>query len=63
MGKTTDNYVDSDELEAMIHKMDITPCPQLTFDVNEHMNIYNWLKELQLYRSIGPLDKVERMVL
>lgn len=51
-------YADSDILDAMIQKMDTTPCPELTFDVNEHMNLYNWLKELRDYRAIGTLAQL-----
>lgn len=51
------DYADFNELEDMIHKMDYTPAPELSFDVNEHMNIYNWLKELRMYRGIGTLEQ------
>lgn len=50
--------MDSDKLDAMIQKMDVTPCPELKFDINEHMCIYNWLKELRDYRAIGTLDQL-----
>ena len=53
------NKVEDAELTDMIHKLDITPAPKLELDINDHMNIYNWLKELELYRKLhGPLNKV-----
>lgn len=55
------NYADSQELEMMIHRLDITPSPEMELNVNDLMSIYNWLKELQMYRNIGPLSKVERI--
>ena len=53
------NRVDDPELRDMIHRFDYTPSPEMELDVNDHMKIYNWLKELELYRKLcGPLDKV-----
>jgi hypothetical protein len=53
------NKVEDAELTDMIHKLDITPAPKLELDINDHMNIYNWLKELELYRKLhGPLNKI-----
>ena len=47
------------ELHDMIHRFDNTPAPELKLDVNDHMKLYNWLKELELYRKLcGPLNKV-----
>jgi len=50
------NKVEDPELHSMIEKFDYTPAPELTLNINEYLNIYNWLKELELYRKIcGPL--------
>ena len=47
------------ELSEMIHRFDYTPAPELELDVNDHLKIYNWLRELELYHQLcGPLDKV-----
>lgn len=50
------NYADYDDLEGEIQKMDVTSAPELVMDVNEHMHIYNWLKELREYRKICSLE-------
>ena len=53
------NRVEDPELANMIHKFDYTPTPELQLDLNDHMKIYNWLKELELYRKLcGPLNKI-----
>ena len=53
------NKVEDAELTDMIHKFDTIPAPKLELDINDHMNIYNWLKELELYRKLhGPLNKI-----
>lgn len=53
------NKVEDAELTDMIHKLDTIPAPKLELDINDHMNIYNWLKELELYRKLhGPLNKM-----
>lgn len=53
------NRVDDPELADMIHRFDYTPAPELELDVNDHMKIYNWLRELELYHKLcGPLNKV-----
>lgn len=49
------------ELQEMIKRLDTTPCPLLEFDVNDHLKIYNWLKELELYKHLyGPLNNNRR---
>ena len=53
------NKVDDPELQDMIHRFDYTPAPELELDVNDHLKIYNWLRELELYHKLcGPLNKV-----
>lgn len=53
------NRVDDPELTDMIHRFDYTPAPELELDVNDHLKIYNWLRELELYHKLcGPLNKV-----
>lgn len=53
------NKVEDPELIDMIHRFDYTPAPELNLDVNDHLKIYNWLRELELYKklcgSIGSL--------
>lgn len=52
------NKIDDSELSDMIHKFDTVSAPDLNLDVNDHMKIYNWLKELELYRKLhGPLGR------
>ena len=49
------------ELEEMIKRLDNTPCPSLKFDVNDYLKIYNWLKELELYKHLyGSLNNTRR---
>ena len=53
------NKVEDPELHNMIKRFDYTPASELEFDVNDHLKIYNWLRELELYHKLcGPLDKV-----
>ena len=53
------NRVDDPELHDMIHRFDYTPAPELELDVNDHIKIYNWLRELELYHKLcGPINKV-----
>lgn len=61
MAKTKEDYADNKELEEIIKIFDEVPAPCVTFGVRENMLIYSWLKELQLYRKIGPLNSVERI--
>ena len=50
------NEVEDQELHDMIHRLDYTPAPCMEFDVNDYLKVYNWLKELELYRKLyGPL--------
>lgn len=50
------NRVEDPELHNMIKKFDYTPAPELTLNVSEYLQIYNWLRELELYKKIcGPL--------
>ena len=52
------NKIDDSELSDMIYKFDTVSAPDLNLDVNDHMKIYNWLKELELYRKLhGPLGR------
>ena len=53
------NKVHDAELSQMIHRFDYTPASELVLDINDHMKIYNWLRELELYHKLcGPLNKV-----
>lgn len=53
------NKVDDPELHDMINKFDYTPASELNLDVNDHLKIYNWLRELELYHKLcGPINKV-----
>lgn len=53
------NKVNDPELDAMIHKLDNTPASELNIDIQDHMHIYNWLRELELYHALcGPLNKI-----
>lgn len=50
------NEVEDPELQEMIYRLDYTPAPELVLDVNDYLRIYNWLKELELYRKLhGPI--------
>lgn len=50
---------DDVELIEMISRLDNTPADQLNIDIQDQMHIYNWLKELELYRHLcGPINKV-----
>ena len=51
--------VEDPEVTDMIHRFDYTPTPELNLDVNDHLKIYNWLRELELYHKLyGPINKV-----
>ena len=53
------NKVEDPELTDMIYRFDYTPTPELNLDVNDHLKIYNWLRELELYHKLyGPINKV-----
>ena len=39
------NKVEDQELTDMIHRFDYTPTPELNLDVNDHLKIYNLLRE------------------
>lgn len=62
MEYSLERYADYIPLKEMIKKLDTTPAPNVTFDTQELMNIYSWLKELEQYRSIGLLKEVTREV-
>lgn len=50
------NY--DERLNEMINRFDTVPAPELNLDVNDHMAIYNWLKDLALYKKLyGELKK------
>lgn len=44
--------MDETSLDRLIRKYDTTPAPELEFDVNEHLEIYNFLQELKLYHKL-----------
>ena len=53
------NKVEDPELTDMIHRFDYTLTPELNLDVNDHLKIYNWFRELELYHKLcGPINKV-----
>lgn len=53
------NKIEDPELHDMIHRFDYTPAPELNLDVNDHLKIYNWLRELELYKKLyGPISSV-----
>lgn len=53
------NKVEDPELTDMIHRFDYTPAPELNLDVNDHIKIYNWLRELELYKKLcGPISSL-----
>ena len=53
------NKVEDPELTDMIHRFDYTPAPELNLDVNDHLKIYNWLRELELYKKLyGPISSL-----
>lgn len=53
--------VEDPELHQMIERLDKTPVPQLHFDVDDYLKIYNWLKDLELYKKFhGPLGGYRR---
>lgn len=53
-----ERYEDYTQLKEMIEKLESTPAPNLSFNTRERMTVYNWLKELELYRKIGTLKEV-----
>ena len=53
------NKVEDPELADMIHRFDYTSAPELKLDVNDHLKIYNWLRELELYHKLcGPIGSL-----
>ena len=53
------NKVEDPELTDMIHRFDYTPTSDLCLSVNDHLKIYNWLRELELYHKLcGPINKI-----
>ena len=53
------NKVEDPELTDMIHRFDYTPTSDLCLSVNDHLKIYNWLLELELYHKLcGPINKI-----
>jgi hypothetical protein len=40
------------ELQEMIQRLNYTPVTELNIDIQDQMHIYNWLKELELYRHL-----------
>lgn len=53
------NKVEDPELTDMIHRFDYTPISDLCLSVNDHLKIYNWLQELELYHKLcGPINKI-----
>ena len=53
------NKVEDPELTDMIHRFDYIPTSDLCLSVNNHLKIYNWLRELELYHKLcGPINKV-----
>lgn len=54
-----DQMKNDPELIEMIHRLNNTPVSELNIDLGDQVKIYNWLKELELYRKLcGPLNKV-----
>lgn len=53
------NKVEDPELTDMIHRFDYTPTSDLCLSINDHLKIYNWLRELELYHKLcGPINKI-----
>ena len=53
------NKVEDPELTDMIHRFDYTPTSDLCLSVNDHLKIYNWLRELELYHELcGSINKI-----
>lgn len=48
-----------DELMLMIDKFNATRVEELTF--KEQMQIYNFLKELEIYRKVGTLEELMKL--
>ena len=50
------NKVEDPELHDMIYRLNHTLVQDLHLNEKDHIKIYNWLKELELYKKIhGPL--------
>ena len=50
------NKVENPELHDMIYRLNHTLVQDLHLNEKDHIKIYNWLKELELYKKIhGPL--------
>ena len=50
------NKVEDSELHDMIYRLNHTLIQDLHLNEKDHIKIYNWLKELELYKKIhGPL--------
>ena len=53
------NRIDDPKIAEMIYRLGYTQVDDLNIDIQDQINIYNWLKELALYRKLcGPLNKV-----
>ena len=53
------NKVEDTELTDMIHRFDYIPTSDLCLSVNDHLKIYNWLRELELYHELcGSINKI-----
>lgn len=53
------NKVEDPELTDMIHRFDYISAPELNLNVNDHLKIYNWLRELELYKKLyGPIGSL-----
>ena len=53
------NKVEDPELTDMIHRFDYIPTSDLCLSVNDHLKIYNWLRELELYHELcGSINKI-----
>ena len=53
------NRIDDPKIAEMIYRLGYTQINDLNIDMQDQMNIYNWLRELELYRKLcGPLNKV-----
>ena len=53
------NKVEDPELTDMIHRFDYIPTSDLCLSVDDHLKIYNWLRELELYHELcGSINKI-----
>lgn len=48
-----------DGLFRTIMYYDIVPCSEATFSMDDHMKIFNWLEELDMYRNIGKINELK----